>query len=197
MKNYRILWFLLPLVGLNKAFACDEYEPFTLEEIKEFRAVLQNKESSSLDMLFAFEQMACSDRPTVRHFALEEGLKNFKDPLVRNEILLRAIMQKSTINIVLSETRDLTSKDKAFIAQHAGVYSHDIVYRSMPDGCIGLYTKDCQVAYSVFIHGDKVQFRYGVIIGEFVLADTNELVGTIRGGKTKDYTQIPAVIKLL
>jgi len=195
MKIGQLLLLLIPLCG-GTAIACDEYEAFSIEEIKEFRDVLQQENSDPLDKLFAFEQMACSDRSTVRHFAVKEGLKNIKDPLVRNEIMLRAMMQKPTISIVLSELKDLTGSDKAFIKKHAGVYSVDVAGRSVTQGCIGLYYKDCDVRYSVFIQGDKVQVNYHPVKGEFILAETNELVGTLRGGKDDAHTPIPAVIKL-
>jgi len=193
---------IVALIGLCLAYpniliACESYVEISLDEIKEYRDVLQKEGSDPLDRLFAFEQMACSDSPNIRHYAMKEGLDNIKDPLVRNEIMLKAMMQKTRIDVELASAKTLTAKDKDFIANNGGTYSKLIVFKSESDGCISLYGRDvCDGRYSLWVKGDKVELNYSPVVGQFQLTDSNELVGTLRAGDNASYTNIPAIIKL-
>lgn len=184
------------LAGVSVASACDKYADYTIDELKEFRAMLGKEDADSLDRLFAFEQMVCSDSPNIRSYAVKQGLNTIQDPLVRNEVMLRAMMQKTRIDVELGDNRELTDDDKKFIAEHGGLYSRLIANRTEEAGCIGLNGKKCDSRYSVFIQGDKVELNYSPISGEFRLSGNGELVGTIRADNNARYTRIPAVIKL-
>jgi len=187
---------LMMLVSVSAAFACDKYADYTIDEIKEFRAMLGKEDADPLDRLFAFEQMVCSDRPNIRSYAIKQGLNTIQDPLVRNEVMFRAMMQKTRIDVELGNSRDLTDSDKQFVATNGGLYSKLVVSRSEEAGCISLYRKSCDSAYSLFIVGDKVELNYGKVFGEFRLSGNGELVGTLRADNDAKYTRIPAVIKL-
>jgi len=197
LKILKILG-LISIVGLQSAalYACESYSEYSIAELKEFREMLSKPDADSLDRLFAFEQMACSDRPTIRNYALKEGLSTITDPLVRNEIMLKAIMQKKRIDVELGTSKNQTDDDKKFIAQHGGIYSNNVSYQSESEGCISFYNTSCSAAYSLFVMGDKVELNYKDVLGEFRLSSGGELVGTLRAGKSAKFTQIPAVIKL-
>ena len=199
MKPLGLMMFVAALLSLQTmpVHACETRIQHSIEEIKELRDMLQKAEADPLDRLFAFEELACSERPTIRNYAIKEGLENLSDPLVRNEIMLRAMLQKTRMDVVLGNSRTLTSGDKKFINEHGGVYSQKIAFRSAESGCISLYSaKGCDTAYSLFIRGDLVELNYSHVSGEFRLSETGELVGTIRAQNHANYTRIPAVIKL-
>ena len=198
MKLIIPVWFLFILAVLQSsaAHACDDYASYSIDEIKEFRNMLSKSDADPLDRMFAFEQMACSDRPSIRHYALKEGLNTIKDPLVRNEIMLRAMMQKVRIDVELSKTKQLTGSDKSFIKEHGSVFSNLVTFRSEDDGCLGLHYAKCEPRYSAFVVGNKLELNSGGTSGSFTLSTNGELVGTLRAGNSANYTNIPAVIKL-
>lgn len=198
MRKLKVLLLFVGLWALQPTVlkACESYLQISLDEIKEYRTVLHQADADPLDRLFAFEQMVCSDRPNIRHYALKEGLSNISDPLVRNEIMLKAMMQKTRIDVELAIAKTLTKNDKAFITENGGVFSKAVAFKSETDGCISIHHADCRTDYSLWIRGDHVELGYGSVLGEFRLTDTNELVGTLRASNKKEYTNIPAIIKL-
>ena len=117
------VFFGFVLFGQSNAHACEGYSNYTLEEIKEFRDMLGEADADPLDRLFALEQMVCSDRPNIRSYAIEQGLKTIQDPLVRNEVMFKAMMQKTRIDVELGSSRELSDEDKKFIKENAGVLS--------------------------------------------------------------------------
>lgn len=196
MLDKLIALTVILLSGTGAVVACEQYSNFTIDEIKEFRAVLSKDDADPLDRLFAFEQMACSDRPNIRSYAIKQGLNTIQDPLVRNEVMFRAMMQKTRIDVEMGNSRELTKEDKQFIAETGGVYSKLVTGRVEETGCIGMYGNKCDSRYSLFIIGDKVEFNYSPITGVFRLSGSGELVGTLRAADKATYTRIPAVIKL-
>ncbi len=199
MKPLGLMMFVAALLSLQTmpVHACETRIQHSIEEIKELRAMLQKAEADPLDRLFAFEELACSERPTIRNYAIKEGLENLSDPLVRNEIMLRAMLQKTRVDIILGNSRTLTTEDKRFINQNGGVYSKKITFRSTESGCVSLRnTRGCDNSYGLYIRGDQVELNYSQVSGEFRLSESSELVGTIRAQNHANYTRIPAVIKL-
>ncbi|WP_148040260.1 hypothetical protein [Marichromatium sp. AB31] len=185
------------LATINNAFSCEEYKSHPREKLQEYRSVLLNADADSFDRLFAFEQLVCSDNPNIRNYALKKGLENAKDELVRNQIMLEAMMLKSRIDIHLKKTKEITKEDKSFIDKHSGVYSSIIRYKDREQGCISLFTEStCNTSHSVFIKGNKVEYNSMGIYGEFKLSESNELVGFLRVRESSDYSKIPAVIEL-
>ena len=177
--------------------ACEKYNSYSNEEAKEYLEMLNNPDANPVDRMFAIQQLACSDNPNLRNHSVKEGLKQSADPLVRNQVMLVAMMQKQRIDVELSSQKELTKGDKKFIADNSGTYSNNVKYRSESEGCISLYSpKECLKQNSLFIKGDKLEFNHGAIMGEFRLSEGNELVGYIRVKNTSQYSRIPAVIKL-
>jgi hypothetical protein len=196
MLDKLIALTVIVLSGTGAVAACEQYSNFTLDEIKEFRALLSKDDADPLDRLFAFEQMACSDRPNIRSYAIKQGLNTIQDPLVRNEVMFRAMMQKTRIDVEMGNSRELTKADKKFIADTGGVYSKLVTSRKEESGCISMYGNNCDSRYSLFVSGDKVELNYNKVSGVFRLSGSGELVGTLRADDHAGYTRIPAVIKL-
>lgn len=179
------------------ASACEDYKVIDNTQLKEFRDKLLEAEADPLDRLFAFQELVCSDNPTIRTYAVREGLRASRDPLVRQQIMFDAMMGKTRLDIELTATVDATQKDKQFIKENAGVWSAPVAYVSAQEGCMSLYQSNtCSKGLSVYVRGDAVEIGYNRLIGDFRLADDNKLVGFIRVSGTSDYGRIPATIAL-
>ncbi|HEY9057881.1 MAG TPA: hypothetical protein VIN77_12085 [Aurantimonas sp.] len=189
------LLFLAMLLFPATAFACEEYKSHSTAELKEYRDKLAEAEADPLDRLFAFEELACSDRPTVRAYAIRVGLSAAKDDLVRQQIMFEAMMQKERLDIELAGEGSLSKEAKEFIRTRAGLWSERAEYRSRESGCISLNSNSaCRRSQSIYLKGDKAELNYNDLVGSFELTSSGELVGFIRPGR--NYPRIPAVIKL-
>ena len=179
------------------ASACEEFTDFSTEELKELREMLNDTDADPLDRLFALETMVCSDSPNIRHYAMKQGMEKIDEPLVRNEIMLKALLEKSRIDVEIGKAKNMSKQDKAFITEQGGVYSNQIMYRSESEGCISLYYKDkCATEYGVYVRGDRVELNYQYVSGVFHLSKAGELVGTLRARNNQNHAQLPAVIRL-
>lgn len=179
------------------ALACEEYVTHDASTLKSLRDKLVEPGADSIDRLFAFQELVCSSNPTMRAYAVREGLRTSSDQLVREQIMLDALMQKDRIEIEMTAGPSATPDDKEFIKSLAGVWVGNVGFRSVERGCLSLYSnKECSSDAKVVISGDKVQFTYQRIVGEFVLTDTNELVGYLRAQAHQRFTRIPAILKL-
>ena len=177
--------------------ACEEYKSHTMEEVKEYRDVLENPVADTLDRIFSFEQLVCSDKPSLRNYALRQGLSKDSDALLRNQTMFRAMMQMKRVDVELGTSKKLTKSDKKFIRDNSGIYSKSVNYRSESEGCLSLYSHNsCNTGTSLFIKGDKVEYNFRKIYGEFRLAETGEMIGFLRVSSTSRHSRIPAVIKL-
>ncbi|GAB4360065.1 MAG: hypothetical protein Kow0026_22140 [Oricola sp.] len=97
--------FLAPFYS-GRALACEKYKALDMIEMKEYRDKLVQPDADPLDQLFAFRELSCSDQPTIRAFAIREGLKSASDDLVRHEIMFEALMQMSRIDVELVTTKE-------------------------------------------------------------------------------------------
>ena len=59
--------------------------------------------------------MACSDSPNLRHYAFMQGLINIEEPFLRNEIMLKALMEKQRVDVELGASSEMTKGDKEFV----------------------------------------------------------------------------------
>ncbi len=191
-----IIVFLALVISMPDTFACEELIELSSEEVKEYRDKLIQSNADPLDRLFAFENLACSSKPTIRAYAIREGLKSSSDPLVRHQILFEALMQRPRIDVELSDSKKLKPGDKKFIEEYSGVYSREVIHRNRDAGCISFDRGECRPTEAIFIRGGIVEFNRGRIVGRFELTDANELVGYIRPQAHPNYSNIPAIIKL-
>lgn len=196
LKALYIVVFLLILpAGLS--LACESYTDYSTVELKELRALLNNADADPFDRMEALERLSCSDSPNLRHYAFKQGLTSIEEPFLRNEIMLKALMEKTRIDVELGTSREMTKDDKSFIATQGGVYSNLVTFRSSSEGCIGFYYTDrCFPDRGMMISGDRVELNDSHVSGIFRLSREGELVGTLRAQNHAKYTRIPAVIRL-
>jgi hypothetical protein len=128
------------LTGTAQA-ACEEYKNLSDQETKEYRDKLLDTSADSLDRLFAFQKLVCSSIPTIRAYAIREGLKSVSDPLVREQIMFDAMFQKNRVDIELFPNSDSSENDKGYSKEHSGLLSFVIASFLPKDGCISLYGK--------------------------------------------------------
>lgn len=184
----------LVIVAGWPALACEgDYEPIPMEDLKEYRAKLVEPEADPFDRLFAFERLACSDRPTIRTYAIEQGMKSSTDEIVRHEILLRSILQRDQFVIELIST-GADQEAKRELERYGGLIRKFIVRRLPERGCVQWReTTDECAGYSAQVSGGKVIVTHAnQWDGFFELTSTGELVGFIR----TERAQIPARIPL-
>jgi len=176
--------------------ACENFKSISTGELKEYRDKLKEIDADPLDRLFAFEELICSNKPSIRALAVREGLRSSRDDLVRNQVMFEALMQKSRIDIELSDSGNLTSKDKDFIRKYSGIFTRNVELRDREAGCISFNRRGCDFQKSLIVQGNTVDFNFLRIVGQFKLTGQNELVGFLRADDNGKYSRIPAVIKL-
>lgn len=188
---------LVGALWVADAHACEEYVSHEIEELKEYRDKLREPNADPFDRLYAFEQLICASNPTLRAFAVREGLRSASDPIVRHQILLDSMMQMKRLDIELTAGRNATKADKEYVNARSGILALQIPYASAEEGCLSLdHRNKCLLQRSVFIRGDNVKLTYDNLIGEFRLGDGAELIGFIRVLNQPQHGRIPAVIKL-
>ncbi len=183
-------------MSAGSAYGCEEFRSLSGEELKEYRDILSQNDADPFDRIAAFQHLACSDNPNIRSYAIREGLKTSNDPLVRHQILLESLMQKTRINIELSLGRNMKDGDKRFFETHAGIYSKNFGFKDRVLGCISFERRGCDPGESLQIKGGTVELNRGGTIGIFKLTDANELVGFLRPQSHPSYSKIPAIIRL-
>ncbi|BFM04890.1 hypothetical protein [Halioxenophilus aromaticivorans] len=193
----KLIIFLVFIMCASQANGCEEFVSYEPSELKEYRDLLSKVGADPIDRLFAFEKLVCSDKPIMRTYAVKVGLETTDNELVRNQIMLSAMMQKKRIDIELFPNKTATDLDKKFIQTHDGIYSVVVTYYSEKEGCLGLHgSRECKANYSLIIKGDKAEFKYGNHIGWFDLTSSGELVGVLKAGMDARYSSIPAKISL-
>jgi hypothetical protein len=176
------LAFLAAIMGTGIAAACEDFKSHTTDDMKEFRKVLSSEEADPFDRIFAFQELACSDQPVMRAYAIKAALENSSDELVRNQVLLAALLQKKRIDIEIMNP-DNNSQIKEFLSyNHGGIFRYSVMETSEK---LGFLSFDDGLDYNyknrrgLFIEGDRVEVSYGNIVGTFRLLETNDLIGTI------------------
>jgi hypothetical protein len=183
------------MFAASSADACEESRTLSAPEQKESRDMLLNPSADPLDRLAAFRNLACSNDPVIKNYAIREGLKTAADPLVREQILLAAMLQKTRVDVELFPNSDLSDQDKKFAKQNSNLLSYEVRHASPKEGCLGFYRRDsCTPSSSLYLRGDKAELTISNLIGEFRLTDSNELAGFVL--PRKGFGRIPALIKL-
>jgi len=183
------------MLGTAGALACEEYKSLSTDEMKDYRDKLVEQDADPLDQLFAFEGLACSDSPAVRSYAMRAALEASADPIVRNRVVLEALLQRSRIDMEVAVTAETSQDDKEFIKARGGVFSYEVRFVSQDQGCLSLNQYDeCDPDYALFIRGATVDISTpnDGLQGQLQLTHANELVGYVTRGRGK----IAAVIKL-
>lgn len=188
----RIMVTLLLFVIANQAQACEQYEPIPLAELKEYRTKLLEPEADPFDRLFAFEQLSCSDKPTIRSFAIQEGMKSANNDIVRTEILLQAILQRRQIVIELISANP-SKEVKKRIDRAGGAILETVRGKFPTEGCVSWSNDEECKGWFLQISGKKAVLNGNGYDGLFELSKSGELVGFVRFDRS---TKVPAKIPL-
>ena len=92
----------LVLFAATPVLACETYKALSATELKEFRDKLAEQDADPIDRLFAYQELACSDQPVMRAYAIRAGMENAKDPILRQQIAFDALMALPRVDIELS-----------------------------------------------------------------------------------------------
>ncbi|EKF18732.1 hypothetical protein [Nitratireductor pacificus] len=185
------------LLSAAGAQACEQYKNLSTAEMKEYRDKLVEAGADPLDRLFAFEELSCSDNPTIRAYAIREGIAAAKDPLVREQIAFTSMMSKTRVDIELVIDSNASATDKKIVQGLSGLWSREARFKSPQHGCISFNSTDnCWTATSLFVKGDKIEMNFNDLLGEFHLTSDNVFAGFIRFDDRADNGRVPAVIKL-
>lgn len=166
------------------------------DELKQLRDTLANPDADPFDKLLAFEELVCSERAVVRAWAVRTGLATARDDMVRNQVLLDALMQQQRIDVEYPSVDGLSRPDREFASKRGGFDSFEVQFANREEGCLSFYSNRCLPSSSLFVFGDRVTIAYNQLVGEFRLGDDGVLTGFVRQGDASDHGRIPAVIRL-
>ena len=186
----RIALFLFFFVFTAYASACEQYNSIPIEELKEYRDKLIEADADPFDRLFAFEKLICSDKPTIRSYAIETGMQSAADTLVRHEILLQAILQRNQIVIeLISANADQSQKKQ--IDRHGGALLETVRGTFPKDGCVSWTSNDACEGFFLQVSGGKAILNGNGYDGFFELTKTGDLVGYVRFNRVRVPARIP------
>lgn len=194
MKHFVLALALAILTG--PAVACEEYKTLAQADIKEFRDKLTDPNADPIDRLFAFQELACSDSPVMRDYAIRTGLANASDELVRNQIALEALLQKQRIEIEIIPKGAERKAQEYFKERYNNMIMIEVADTYPEDGCVVFRRNDsdsCTWMYLKLDGPDAILAHDRSFSGKFELVATGELVGFVRNS---DYGQISARIDL-
>jgi hypothetical protein len=144
-------------------------------------ATLGDPAANSVDRLFAFQTLKCSDMPVLRDQAMRIGLQNSKDAAVRAQIMMDALMAKPSLKVALIASPDLSPEGKDFIKRVNGALYYKNNFSDPRAGCISFVSpRDCHPGASMFFKGTSVTYQNTNEIGEFRLTEDNALIGNVR-----------------
>jgi hypothetical protein len=166
--------------GAPAAEACETYKALSATELKEFRNKLTEKGADPIDRLFAYQELACSDQPVMRAYAIRAGMENARDPILRQQIAFDALMAMPRVDVELSGN-DLGKNAKRYIEGEGNVISSAVRYRDLKKGCLSFYSSDsCQEGSAMTIKGDTLLVSGSNLVGTLALTETGEFIGTVR-----------------
>lgn len=146
------------LMAVSQAGACEGYKSVPQDQAQKLLDILGNRNAKSIDRVLAFETLACSDMPAVRRAALEEGLKNVSDRILREQILLEVLMQKDSISLELLDGSSLPHIARENIRRTGGSIHYRFFYKNRLEGCISLSSRrECNPRTMIRISGDKIE----------------------------------------
>jgi hypothetical protein len=176
-----LLVAVISLCAIASAKACDQYTAIDSEQAKQLMFTLADPGASSVDRLFAFQTLKCSDMPVLRDQAMRVGLQNSQDDAVRGQIMMDTLMAKPNLKVALIASPDLSQEGKEFIKRVNGALYYKNNFSDPRAGCISFASpNDCHPGASMFFRGIVVTYQNTNEIGEFRLTEDNALVGNVR-----------------
>lgn len=87
--------------------ACNEFVSLDPLQMREDSSALEDADASEIDQIIAFDNLRCSDQPTVRDLALRMGAVSTNASL-RAAVLFESIAQRAMLSVDLLEEDNLT-----------------------------------------------------------------------------------------
>ena len=179
---------LFVCISFNSAFACEDRQLLDNEQVRSLIATIKDASSDPLDQVFAFENLMCASRQTVRDHAMRVALKASSKALsgrVLSEVLMSSELLRLAFPIDDSMGRSQIAFSKttpSFTMNNAKFYRTDNKIEYINQG-------------ELSINGTKVDIlHYDIGSGTFFLED-GRLKGLFRPKKA-DF-QVPAIVNLL
>lgn len=178
--------FMVMLVGLvaaaaHTALACDKLVDIPAPRIEELMDVMKDAKSSELKQLLAFEELACSNRPAVRKFAVDTGLAS-KNKSLRSQSLAARLMQRDQIRLdVLEELKGDRTMEQWFRSNGQSL-AYKLYAKEAAHNCISITAGyKCPGPDMIVIDGLNVRIidPHHYLTGTFALQPDNSLRGTI------------------
>ncbi len=193
MKKFWAALAMITAIGMaDTATACETFKTIAASEIKEYRDKLGEADADPIDRLFAYQELACSDQPVVRAYAIRIGLETARDPILRQQIAFDALMQMPRIDVQLS-SEGVQGEAKKFLSKNGLVLSYNVVFRDTQKGCLSFnWTNGCDANNVINVKGDTILYNIRGAIGTLTLSETGEYIGSLR----YEGSAIPAKIKI-
>ena len=191
------LLFVLVYTQTTALANCTEYSHYPDAEIEQYIGILQNSEKSEIQRSIAYDKIACSDNPNYRQYALEIGLQDTSNSLLRSKILMDAMMSKDIFVIDLIEPSNLSKESKDYIKENSGQLRFKAYQRDPTEGCITIYIHSkCGSDRQVKVTGQYVEVTFINFYGKFELTPNNDLKGYVISSGGAKTGKIPAKLNL-
>lgn len=187
--------FAASLASIASAAHASCAKPVDLDntQVREAMAVLADQDAPSLEKVFAYEDLACASRNSIRALANEAAIASGSKAL-REAVMASALLGREAIVVEFLDDDSLTETAADYVREHRA-HSYAVQYRDPANACLSLYnSKQCQGAYVLDFSGTSAALTYGKNRGQFTLSDDGRLIGFFvpEGGGDR----IPAAIKL-
>ncbi|WP_020696512.1 hypothetical protein [Reyranella massiliensis] len=163
------------------ALACEKLIDMPTPRIEEMMEVMKDSGSSELKQLLAFEELACSNRPAVRKFAVDTGLAS-KSKSLRSQSLAILLMQRDQVRLDLLEELKGDRTMEQWIRSNGRSVAYKFHEREATQNCISLAAgHKCPGPYMIAIDGLNIRIIDPAhhLTGTFALQPDNSLRGTI------------------
>lgn len=178
MKSIVFIFAFLCLVV--PAQACEEFKKVERDDAQKSVELLEKEQGSSINKIYAFDTLACSDDPALRRLAKEAGLAS-KNPLLKSKAFLATIYDRKGLSLILLDDK-LGEHEKDWVKRNGGMIIIDFYKRDYSKGCINLSSNftGCPSDRSVHIEGLKIMVGFSLIRAELSLVDGNTLRGFLK-----------------
>lgn len=168
-------------VASNAAHACEKLVDMPAPRIEEMMEVMKDGGSSELKQLLAFEELACSNRPAVRKFAVDTGLAS-KNKSLRSQSLAILLMQRDQVRLDLLEELKGDRTMEQWIRSNGHSVAYQLHNKDVAQNCISLSPSyRCPGPNMIAIDGLNIRIIDPAhhLTGTFALQPDNSLRGTV------------------
>lgn len=167
--------------GSATAQTCEKKIQFDNAQVKEGMTVLRNNEAEELDRIFAFEEMMCAARDTVRGAAMNAAAKSSSEAL-REAALRERMASRDSFIVNLVDDGNLTEEAATYIRENRSL-SYQVQKKAPEFDCFVLFrsgrSPSCSGGRIVDQSGTSVSLQYDGLHGDFQLAEDGKLRGYI------------------